>query len=59
MHNPFLIVRLVFMSKESFGLFSKRETYGHAALLVYLNLVILAFASWNIHATTSGALPGE
>jgi len=27
------------------------------SLLVYLNLVTLAFASWNIHATTSGALP--
>lgn len=27
------------------------------SLLVYLNLATLAFATWNIHATTSGALP--
>jgi len=40
MHNPFLIIRLVFL-----------------LLLGYLSLVTLAFASWNIHTTTSRESP--
>lgn len=58
MRNPFLIIRFIFFCESRSISCSILKLIVLPALMIYMTILTIVFASWNVGETISSGLPG-